>query len=147
MKTIKLREVRYSPGYGDMLGGNHEMTLNLNGEGRMTCLDRETWDAPTVIAVYEVLPEAIAELEDFIVQKKVFSLEDRPKSDLFVTDYHPWGFWFEYETTSFGKTERNVCILTEYQNYSKKDYEVIDGLRERLSALRGRKISETAQEK
>jgi len=147
MKEIKIRRISYRPGYGDMLGGYHESTLKKDKEGGWTfaCSDRETYDRPTVTTIYAVSDEAVERLEEFISEKRILSLEDRPKSDMFATDYSPWSWSFDYETTSFEKTKREYCSFGEYKRYSGRDYDILNELRERFEALRGEKISETTE--
>ncbi len=148
MKEIKIHRISYSPGYSDMLGGYHEVTLRKDNSGSWTyvCRDREDYRAPTVTTVYGVSDEAAEQLEGFIKKKNFFSLKDRPKSDLFVTDYSPWSWSIDYETASFGKTEQEYCHIEEYKRYSGRDYELLNELRERFTALRGEIISETVEE-
>ena len=147
MKQIKLYRVSFSPGYGDMLGGYHKSTLRRDKDGNWTyvCTDRETHDRPTVTAVYAVSTEAIAQFEEFIKSKKVLSLEGRSASDMFATDYSPWSWSIDYDTTSFGKTKREYCSFGEYQRYSGGDYELLKELEKRFTAIRKEKISETAE--
>ncbi len=147
MKDFKLKRADYSPGYGDMLGGSHGMTLRETETGAwlMECRDREHHAVPTVTAVHEVSREAVLELETFL-QKKVLSLRDRPKDDVFLTDYHPWSFGFDYEETLRGKTVREYCSLSQYRKYSRRDRAVLSELFERFRALRGERISETVEE-
>ena len=109
--------------------------------------DREAHDQPTVTATYAVSKEAVAELETFISEKKILSLESRPESDLFATDYSPWSWSFDYEKTSFGKTKQEYCRFGEYQRYSDKDYELLNELKERFSAVCGEKISEKKEKR
>ncbi len=148
MKDFNLVRVRFSPGYGDMLGGYHSSSLEKdeNGNWVFICRDREEHSSPTTVSVYAVSDEKAAEFEDFISKNKVTSLEKRLKSDLFATDYSPWSWTFDYETTSFGKVKRDDCRLEEYRRYSKKDMELLSELREKFNGLRGDKISETVEE-
>ena len=147
MKKIKITKVSYSPGYGDMLGGYHESMLRKDRDGKWTyvCTDRETHDRPTVTTTYAVSAEAVAQFEEFIKSKKVLSLEGRPKSDMFVTDYSPWGWSVDYDMTSFGKTKRVYCSFGEYKRYSRRDYELLNELEKRFADLREEKISETTE--
>ena len=147
MKEIKINRVSYSPGYGDMLGGYHESTLRKDKDGNWTyiCCDRETHDRPTVTTVYAVSAEEVAQFEEFIKAKKVLSLEGRPQSNMFMTDYSPWSWSIDYDTTAFGKTKREYCSLGEYKRYSGSDYELLNELEKRFTAIRGEKISETAE--
>lgn len=149
MKEIKIHRISYSPGYGDMLGGYHESTLrkDKNGSWTYVCRDREDHRAPTVATVYGVADEAVERLEEFISEKKILSLEDRPKSDMFATDYSPWNWSIDCETTSFGKTKREYCSFGEYKRYSGRDYDLLNELEKRFTALRGEKLSEASEDK
>ena len=148
MKQIKLQTVRYSPGYGDMLGGGHSTTLKRDKDGSwiMVCRDREVHSEPTTVITYSVSEEAVTRLEEFIDKNKVIGLSKRPNSDLFATDYSPWSWNINYETTLFGKTKRDYCSFAEYKRYSKRDYELLKELEKQFSALRGKKISETTEQ-
>ena len=148
MKEIRITRINYRPGYGDMLGGYHEVILRKDKDGNWTYVsrDREDYRAPTVTTVYGVADEAVAQLEEFILEKKILSLADRPKSDIFATDYSPWSWSIDCETKSLGKIEQSYCIIEEYKRYSGRDYELLNELRERFTALRGEKISETVEE-
>ena len=145
MEKIKITGIGYRPGYGDMLGGYHEVILRKDKGGRWTYVtcDREDHSAPKVTAVYGAAAEAVAQLEAFIWEKEILSLADRPESDLFATDYSPWSWNIDYEITSFGETKQEYCTIEEYRSYSKGDHELLKELRERFTALRGEKISET----
>lgn len=149
MKEIKIHRISYSPGYGDMLGEYHGSTLRKDKDGSWVyvCSDRETHDRPMVTTTYAVLDEAVAQFEKFISEKKILSLKDRSESNLFATDYSPWSWSIDYEITSFGKIKREYCSIGEYKRYSGRDYENLSELRERFTALRGEKISETTEEK
>ena len=148
MKEIKIHRISYSPGYGDMLGGYHASTLKKDKDGIWTfvCSDRETHDRPTVTATYAVSADAVSQFEKFVNDNKIISLEGHPKSDLFATDYSPWGWSIDYEITSFGKTKREYCSFGEYKRYSARDYELLKELEKRFTALRGEKISEQIEE-
>ena len=148
MKQIRLRKVRYSPGYSDMNGGRHSMSLVKDAGGCWTfiCSDREAYDVPTVTAAYAVSDEAVAQFEKFITRNRIFSLEKRPKSSEFATDYSQWSFSFDYEKTAFEKIERDSCDFDEYKRYSRADYALINELCDRFTALRGEKISEFIEE-
>ena len=148
MKDVKLHSVHYSPGYGDMLGQYHGSTLRKGPDGAwiMVCTDRERHDMPKVTATYAVSHQAVAQLTAFMAEKKIFSLENRLKSNRFVTDYHPWSWSVDYDATAFGKTERKYCCIEEKKHYSARDYKILNELRERFEALRGEKIAETSEE-
>ena len=148
MKLIVLHRTSYSPGYGDMLGGGHGITLRKDKDGNWNyiCRDQEDHTSPTVTSVYAVSEEAVKELSEFILKKKIISLENRRDSDIFATDYSPWSWYIDYETTSFGKTKTEYCSIKEYREYTARDFELLKELRERFSALKGEKISETVEE-
>ena len=148
MREIKIRRISYNPGYGDMLGGYHEETLRKDKDGSWTyvCCDREDYRAPTVVTVYGVADEAVERLEKFISEKGILSLENRLKSDLFMTDYRQWSWNIDCETTSLGNVKQVYCCIEEYKRYSKYDYHILNELRERFSALRGEIISKTTEE-
>ena len=144
MKEIELREITYNPGYCDMRGAYHRMILKKDGEGAWVflCHDREYHSAPTVSVTYAVSGEAVAALGEWIVQARILSLEKRPNSDDFVTDYSPWDFEIEYDKTVFGKTVRKYGRLLMYKRYSRRDEKRLAALRERFLALRGEKIAD-----
>ena len=122
------------------------MRKDKDGNWTYVSRDREDYRAPTVTTVYGVADEAVERLEEFISKKNILSLEDRTKSDIFATDYSPWSWSIDYETASFGKTKPEYCSIEEYKIYSGRDYESLNELRERFTALRGEKISETVEE-
>ena len=149
MKEIRIRRISYSPGYGDMLGGYHVITLENDKDGNWiyACSDRETHNEPTITTTYAVSEEALAEFEEFIIKNDILSLENRPKSDIFATDYSPWSWSIDHLTTSFGKTKREYCSFGEYKEYSPSDRELLSKLKERFNALRGEKISEAIEKR
>lgn len=149
LKDIRILSISYSPGYGDMRGQYHKSALRKDENGSWTyvCSDREDHNSPTVTAVYGVSDEALERFEMFISEKSILSLQDRPKSDLFVTDYSPWSWRIDYEITSSGKTKREYCSIEEYHQYSEQDNELLKELKERFTSLRTEKISETAEER
>ena len=53
MKGFKLLEFWYSPGYSDMRGGRHSVSLDQNEDGvwTMTCRDRESHGMPNEVKV------------------------------------------------------------------------------------------------
>ena len=148
MKDFSLHRLSYSPGYGDMLGQYESSTLRKTPDGGWTlaCTRREHHDLPKVTATYAVDQRAVAELAAYIVENGILSLEKRPQSNLFVTDYHPWGWYMDYDATTFGKRERKYWRIEEYQRYSSRDYKLLNELRRRFEALRGEKLSETTEE-
>lgn len=149
MKGIRIRSISYSPGYGDMNGQYHQITLEKDENGSWTyvCSDRKDHSSSTVTAVYGVSDEALERLEMLISEKNILSLQNRPESDLFATDYSPWSWRIDYETTSAGKTKREYCGIEEYHQYSEQDYELLKELNEHFTALRAEKISETSEKR
>ena len=148
MKDFSLHRLSYSPGYGDMLGQYESSTLRKTPDGGWTlaCTRREHHDLPKVTATYAVDHRAVAELAAYIVENRILSLEKRPQSNLFVTDYHPWCWYMDYDATTFGKRERKYWRIEEHQLYSTRDYKLLNELRQRFEALRGEKLSETTEE-
>lgn len=148
MKGFKLLGFSYSPGYSDMRGGSHSVSLVQDKDGvwTMTCRDRESYGSPTSVAVYSVPEGSVGVFEIFIEKSRVLSLEKRPKSTVFATDYSPWSYSADYEKTVFGKTKRYQCRITEYRLYTKRDRRLIDELREQFMFLKGSMISETEEE-
>ena len=76
----------------------------------------------------------------------MFSLKRRPKSDLFITDCSTWHMIIDYETTFFGKILKKSCDLYQYKKYSGRDNKLIKETKERFTALRGEKMSETVED-
>ena len=111
MKGFKLLGFSYSPGYSDMRGGSHSVSLVQDKDGvwTMTCRDRESYGSPTSVAVYSVPEGSVGVFEIFLEKSRVLSLEKRPKSTVFATDYSPWSYSADYEKTVFGKTKRYQC--------------------------------------
>ena len=66
---------------------------------------------------------------------------------MFATDYSPWNWSIDCETTSFGKTKREYCSFGEYKRYSGRDYDLLNELEKRFTALRGEKLSEASEDK
>ena len=148
MKKINLRSVRYSPGYCDMRGESHSVTLGQNKDGSwvMECRDRRMHSSPTVVVTYEVAPEAVEEFEAFVIRKRVLSRGTRPKSGLVATEYSPWSYSIDCNKTRFGRTVSDYCRFSEYQKYSGSDRELLKELNSRLMGLKGNKLSETEEE-
>ena len=73
-------------------------------------------------------------------------MKNRPKSDIFATDYSPWRWNIDYETTLFGKKKTVYCSIGEYKMYSGRDRKLLNELHVQFCALRGEKISETVEE-
>ena len=148
MKDIKLDGIYYSPGYGDMRGEYHEISLQKSKDGDWIYVstDREYYREPTITTTYSVSPEDVEQFEEFLAKKRVFSLANKPNSDMFMTDYHPWSWGISYETTSSGRTRKEYLNIEEYKRYSERDFKLIKELREKFTSMRGEKISEVSKE-
>ena len=140
MKYTALREIEYSPGYGDMRGKRHFERLSKNKAGEWIIISsvREYFDAPDVTTTYEVSAEAVAQFEDFLKKTKILSLANRKDSKMFITDYSPWSFRIVLENGPYGDDYH----ISQYKRYSKRDYRLLEKLREQFYSLRGREISE-----
>lgn len=147
MKEIRIHGIYHSPGYGDMRGEYHEAKLIKDKDGNWTYVrrDREDHRAPTVTAVYKADEKEAERLFEFISETNLLSLENRPESNLFVTDYSPWSWSIVYEQAPFGKA-RLYCTIREYRRYSERDYGLLNALSEKFAALCGEEISRTAEE-
>ena len=133
MREIKLKKFRYSPGYSDMRGAQHETALIKNGDGVpvMVCRDREDHASPAVVTTYAVDPAAFSDFEAFIAKKNVPALALRAKSDLFATDHSPWSYYIEYDAVLFGKKTQKECTISEYRIYTPLDFKLLRELRVR----------------
>lgn len=137
-----LSEFSYSPGYSDMRGARHGECLKKDGGAWVIeTADRDHFGAPTVVTKYAVADEAAAEFEDFLIKNKVGNLAGRPDSGEFACDYSPWEFRIVFEN---GK--REYFRFDEFKKYSRKDSELIDGVKKRFRDLRGDVISEQTRE-
>ena len=142
-----LLEFRYSPGYSDMDGENHQEVLKKDEEGtwRIFSRNRKSIDEPSTETVYAVSEEDVAGFADFIREKNVISLVDREESDDFITDYSAWNFNIvcaipdESRASGF---RRQIYSFGEYKQYSDKDYELIKELMQKFAGIYGEKISE-----
>ena len=145
MKKFKIYRICYSPGYCDMMGGGHGIYIDRDDSGKIiyTSRDREDHASPESITTYDVPPEALSQLEEFIQKNRVLSLAKRPASDLFITDYSPWSISIDYEKATFGKVRRYYLNIGEYKKYSERDNRTINELIRRITSLRGEKLSET----
>ncbi len=150
MKEIRLRKMSYSPGYSDMLGGDHgsQLKKDENGDWIFVRTDREQHNLPDNVTVYEVTAGAAAELEAFIAsaRHRISALPRRPKSDLFATAYSPWSCSLEYDTVSFGKPRRAAVGFSEFRKYSGRDRALIRELIQKFNDLPGRMISGETEE-
>lgn len=116
---------------------------NEDGGWIIVSSNREYFDAPTVTTTYEVSEEAVAQFEDFLKKAKILSLAKRKDSKDFITDYSPWSFRIDLEDGSYGDS----YTISQYKRYSRRDYRLLEKLREQFYDLRGRKISEVTEKK
>ena len=145
-KGIKgdLKRFHYSPGYCDMLGASHSITLEKNSDGKwvyITC-DREEHSEPMTVITYSVSSEAASEFEKFIKGSDFPSLSKRPKNRGFVTDYSPWGYYLDFDCSTYGGSRLESFDITEYHEYTNKDYDLMKQVLARFNALKGDKLSE-----
>ncbi|MCR5322237.1 MAG: hypothetical protein K6E85_02985 [Lachnospiraceae bacterium] len=142
-----LIEFRYSPGYSDMNGASHSESLKKdeNGKWLMTCRDCEEIGEPTLVTVYSVSDEAVADFLSFVENEKILSLKDRNDSNDYAMDYSEWGYYILFDNSAAGGKRREIYNIGEYKEYSDKDYELLKELNQRFRNLRGEKISETKE--
>ena len=144
MKELRIRSISYTPGYSDMRGALHEAALKKNMDGKWiyVCRDREDFSSAMVSTVYGVCDDEMEQFADFILEKKILSLGDRPDDrDLLATDYRPWSWNIDYETSA-AELEKGRCRIEEYKAYSDSDCKLLRELKERFTALPKEKISE-----
>lgn len=141
--TGELRIVRYSPGYSDMDGASHSLTLKKNDEGDwvIICRDRDSFEEPMTETVFAVSDGAVLDFDRFLKENNVVALSTREESDEFATDYSAWGYSFDYDDSAIGGDDRTFYGFSEYKKYSDEDYELLKELRSRLEALKGEMIS------
>ena len=144
---IKLNSISYTPTCNTMLGEEHGTSLkrDKNGNWIMTCRDREAHGKPMTVAVYSVSDESVEQLERFIKDNEIITLEYRPEFNIFATDQRPWRWSIDYDITSSGETDHGYCILEEYRKYLENDYALLKELKKRFTEMRGEKISEASE--
>ena len=137
----------HSPGYSDMYGASHSVTLERNegGEWVLVCRDRESAGEPAVVATYAVPADAEARFEAFVREEGVLLLADRPDGDLFAMDYSPWRYTFVFEAASGAGRKRVRYSFGQYKEYSAEDRALLAELDRLAGALRGEKLSETKE--
>ena len=134
----------YSPGYSDMDGARHREDLEKDASGKwiITKEDRSSFEDPTIVTKYEVPDEEVAKFAAFIVRKNVLDLQYREDSDDFITDYASWGYRFTYDNSSVGGDSYETYGISEYKQYSDKDYELLKELDTMFENMHTNKISE-----
>ena len=143
----EFKEFSYSPGYGDMNGTSIHETLrkNENGEWIIERRAREDFESPMIVTVYSVTDEDVKDFADFIIENNICGLEDRPDSDLFITDYSAWDYGIEFDNSSIGGDKWVTYSIWEYKEYSDEDYALMEELDKKFEALHYNKISETEE--
>ena len=90
--------------------------------------DREEIGMDTVLVTYAVSDEAVAAFTQFIEDKKILELENRPESEDFWTDYRPWSYTIVYKDPEGKKYSKDRHYISQYRKYSDDDYELIKEL-------------------
>ena len=140
----EFKEFSYSPGYGDMNGKSIHETLRKdeNGEWIIERRAREDFESPMIVTTYSVTDEDVKDFADFIIDNNVCGLENRPDSDLFITDYSAWDYGIEFDNSSIGGDKWVTYSIWEYKEYSDEDYALMEELDNKFEALHYNKISE-----
>ena len=140
----ELTEFKYHPGYSDMNGGYHCMTLKKEESGDWVIVseDQDTFSAPTVVTTYAATEEGVSAFAEFIKDNNFVALVNRKDSDDFVYDYSPWSYTLVFDNSSIGGNSRETYFITQYKEYPDKDYDLMKELDTRFDDLRGEVISE-----
>ena len=143
----EFKEFDYSPGYGDMNGKSIHETLRKdeNGEWIIERRAREDFESPMIVTTYSVTDEEVKDFADFIIDNNVCGLENRPDSDLFITDYSAWDYGIEFDNSSIGGEKWENYSIWEYKEYSDEDLALMKELDKKFEALHYNKISETEE--
>lgn len=143
----ELVSFRYHPGYSDMRGGYHDESLekNDNGDWVIVSTNQESLDAPTIVTTYAVSPDDAAAFETFMKENDIPSLENRKDSDVFATDYRPWGYTIVFDHSSAGGSKNQSYSISEYKEYSERDRELLAELGKQFDELYGNVISEVTE--
>ena len=138
----------YSPGYGDMDGTSIHESLYQNDDGDWIIerRAREDFESPMIVTTYLLTEADVNDFAAFIKDNNVCGLEDRPDSDLFITDYSAWDYGIEYDNTSVGGDSRVTYSIWEYKEYSDEDLALLDKLDQKFDDLHYNKISEVVEE-
>lgn len=143
-----LKRFHYSPGYCDMLGASHSITLEKNSDGNWVYItrDREEHSQPMTVITYAVSGEAAAEFEKFIKESDFPALAKRPRNRGFMTDYSPWGYYLDFDCSASGGSRNESFDITQYHEYTNKDDALMKEVLARFYALKGDKISEVKED-
>ena len=138
----------YSPGYGDMDGKSIHESLYQNDDGDWIIerRAREDFESPMIVTTYLLTEADVNDFASFIKDNNVCGLEDRPDSDLFITDYSAWDYGIEYDNTSVGGDRWVTYSIWEYKEYSDEDLALLDKLDQKFDDLHYNKISEVVEE-
>ena len=138
----------YSPGYGDMDGKSIHESLYQNDDGDWIIerRARQDFESPMIVTTYLLTEADVNDFAAFIKDNNVCGLEDRPDSDLFITDYSAWDYGFEYDNTSVGGERWVTYSVWEYKEYSDEDMALLDELDKKFKDLHYNQISEVEEE-
>ena len=140
--SIELMSIDYHPGYGDMNGESHYNSLMKDASGQwiIESSDCEDHSSPMVITDYGLTEEDITGLELFIQSAEFDTMQNRPDSDLFITDYSSWSFTINYKDLNTGDV---ISVrLEEYKEYTDEDYALIKEFFKRFNGLKNNVISQ-----
>ena len=98
-----------------------------------------------IVTTYSVTDEDVKDFADFIINNNVCGLENRPDSDLFITDYSAWDYGIEFDNSSIGGDKWKTYSIWEYKEYSDEDYALMEELDKKFEELHYNKISETEE--
>ena len=138
----------YSPGYGDMDGTSIHESLYQNDDGDWIIerRAREDFESPMIVTTYLLTEADVNDFAAFIKDNNVCGLEDRPDSDLFITDYSAWSYSIAFDNTSVGGDSRVTYSIWEYKEYSDEDLALLNKLDQKFDDLHYNKISEVVEE-
>ncbi len=138
----------YSPGYGDMNGKSIHESLYQNDDGDWIIerRARQDFESDMIVTTYLLTEADVNDFAAFIKDNNVCGLEDRPDSDLFITDYSAWSYSIAFDNTSVGGDSRVTYSIWEYKEYSDEDMVLLNELDKRFDDLHYNKISEVVEE-
>jgi len=138
----------YSPGYGDMDGKSIHESLYQKDDGDWIIerRARQDFESDMIVTTYLLTEADVNDFAAFIKDNNVCGLEDRPDSDLFITDYSAWSYSIAFDNTSVGGDSRVTYSIWEYKEYSDEDLALLDKLDKKFDDLHYNKISEVVEE-